>query len=242
MRHGLRKLAFVLAPPLLSAGLLAGIVAEQRTHVKPQDVEPYYVRTRVAINSIPYIMGAWTGTDHAVPQAAQKLLRPNAILSRTYSDNSAAASGNDRRSAALLIVQCRDSNDMLGHYPPVCYRAQGMTPEPRYTKPRDWQIGGLNIQGYEYHFTEVWMGMTNHTTVYNFFVIPNKGFVRDMKGVEEAAEDYQQRHFGAAQFQVVFHGLASAERSRDERDEMFATLIGPNVKVINDLLTTGALK
>jgi hypothetical protein len=61
-----------------------------------------------------------------------------------------------------------------------------------------------------------------------------------MKGVEEAAEDYQQRYYGAAQFQVVFHGLASADRSRDERDEMFATLIGPNLKLI-ETLKAGAL-
>jgi hypothetical protein len=56
-----------------------------------------------------------------------------------------------------------------------------------------------------------------------------------MKALEEAAEDYQQRYYGAAQFQVVFSGLASADRSRDERDEIFAALLGPNLKVIETL-------
>src|SRR6266540_2967958 len=107
MQRSLRKLAFVLAPPILSVGLLAGIVAEKGTHLKPQDVEPYHIRAKQAVDGVPYIIGTWTGVDHVVPQAAQKLLRPNAILSRTYSDNSAAAVGSsDRRMAALLIVQC----------------------------------------------------------------------------------------------------------------------------------------
>jgi hypothetical protein len=124
---------------------------------------------------------------------------------------------------------------MVGHYPPICYRSQGMTPEPQYSRPRDWTIEGTKIPGFEYHFSEVSQGLTSYTTVYNFFVIPGKGIARDMKGVEEAAEDYQQRYFGAAQFQVVFHGLASTDISRDERDEIFASLIGPNLKVIETL-------
>ena len=113
--------------------------------------------------------------------------------------------------------------------------------DEKYSRDRDWMVNGSRITGHEYQFTEVWQGQTNHTVVYNFLIVPGRGIVRDMKGVEEAAEDYQQRYFGAAQFQVVFHGLASADRSRDERDAMFAALIGPNLKVI-ETLTSGALQ
>jgi hypothetical protein len=62
-----------------------------------------------------------------------------------------------------------------------------------------------------------------------------------MKGVEQAAEDYQQRFYGAAQFQVVFHAQASAEPSREQRDEVFATLMAPNISLIQTL-TSGGLK
>jgi hypothetical protein len=103
-------------------------------------------------------------------------------------------------------------------------------------------VNGFHIPGYEYQFTEVFQGQTARTTVYNFLIVPGRGIVRDMKGVEQAAEDYQQRYYGAAQFQVVFHGQASAgERSREERDEIFATLMGPNIKLI-ETLTSGVLQ
>ena len=235
MRIGLRQLAFVLAPPLLSAGLLAGIVLEQRGHLKPRDVEPYHARAREAIEAVPYIIGTWTGQKDDIPVAAQKLLRPNAILSRTYVDHAPVDWRQQHRSASLLIVQCRDSRDMVGHYPPICYRAHGMTLDEKYCGPRDWDVHGTPIRGYEYQFTEVFQGQTSRTIVYNFLIVPGRGIVRDMKDVEQAAEDYQQRHYGAAQFQVVFHGQASAESSREERDEIFATLLGPNLKLIETL-------
>ena len=76
MTSGMKKVAFVLAPPILSVTLLAGIVAEQRTHLKREDVEPYHARAKAAVDAIPYIIGTWTGADQPVPQAAQKLLKP----------------------------------------------------------------------------------------------------------------------------------------------------------------------
>jgi hypothetical protein len=242
MKVGLRQLAFTLASPVLSVGLLSGIVSEQRTHLKPQDVEPYHARAKAAVDGVPFVIGYWTGRDDEIPVAAQKLLRPNAILSRTYSDNSPSADWRgEHRVASLLIVQCRDSRDMVGHYPPICYRAHGMTLDERYCGKRDWVVRGIRIPGYEYQFTEVFQGQTNRTTVYNFLIVPGRGIVRDMKGVEQAAEDYEQRYYGAAQFQVVFHGQASAERSREERDEIFSILMGPNIKLIKTL-TSGALQ
>ena len=58
---------------------------------------------------------------------------------------------------------------------------------------------------------------------------------RDMDAVRDAAEDYQQRYYGAAQFQVVFQELQSAGLSRGDRDEVFATLIEPTLPAIKAL-------
>lgn len=232
---------------MMACTLLAGMVAEQRTHIKPADVEPYHARARAAIEAVPYVIGYWTGKDDDIPPAAQKLLRPNAILSRTYIDTQPSARGP--RVASLLIVQCRDSRDMVGHYPPICYRAQGRTPEafagcmdsPEKGVNRDWRVGDTIIPGVEYRFLHRRQGQFWRTTVYNFFIVPGKGIVRDMQGVVDAAEDYQQRYYGAAQFQLVFSGLASDDLSQAEHDEIFATLMAPNLSLIQTL-TSGGLK
>jgi hypothetical protein len=117
-----------------------------------------------------------------------------------------------------------------------------MTMDPKFCGPRNWKIDGTTIPGYEYQFTQLLQGQTTRTTVYNFLIVPGQGIVRDMKGVAQAAEDYQQRYYGAAQFQVVFHGLAATDRSQQERDEIFATLMGPNLSLIQTLLASGGLK
>jgi len=246
MRFGLRQLAFTVTPPLLTLGLLAGIVAEKRTHLKPQDVEPYHARAKAAVEQVPYTIGTWSSRDEEIPTAAQKLLQPNAILYRTYVDGATdvdggrTAAAREERSASLLIVQCQRTGDMVGHYPPICYRAYGMTQDEKHCRPRDWSVNGTAIPGYEYQFTEVlFQGQTRRTTVYNFFIVPGRGIVRDMKDVERAAEDYQQRHYGAAQFQVVFHGPGSSDEARAERDEVFATLMGPNIRLIETLISGG---
>ena len=229
----------------MAASLLAGIVAEQRAHIKPTDVEPYHLRAKAAMDAVPYVIGYWTGKDDEIPPAAQKLLRPNAILSRTYYDTQPSYRG--QRMATLLIVQCRDSRDMVGHYPPICYRAQGRQPEgfvgcnekPETGVQRDWQVGDLKIPGVEYRFTHRREGQFWRTTVYNFFVVPQKGFFRDMQGVADAAEDYQQRYYGAAQFQLVFTSLASDDLTQAEHDDIFATLLAPNQTLIKTLTSGG---
>jgi hypothetical protein len=139
---------------------------------------------------------------------------------------------------------------MLGHYPPVCYRSHGDIMDAKNCRERDWAINDRIIPGYEYQFTKVRKEQTLRTVVYNFLIVPGRGIVRDMKGIEQAAEDYQQRYYGAAQFQVVFDCDASAEPPSERRDEIFATLIGPNLKLIDTLAassssatsTPGALK
>jgi hypothetical protein len=171
-------------------------------------------------------VGYWTGSDLETPKAAIKLLRTATILNRLYVDNTPTLSSRFDRRANLLIVQCRDSRDMLGHYPPVCYVAHGMTIEHKAWK--DWQVGDLTITGMEYHFVKSSGGQTYRQVVYNFLIVPGSGIVRDMEGVSAAAEDYQQRFYGAAQFQVVMDG----ELPPEQRDEIFKTLIGADLSII----------
>jgi len=220
--------AWSLVSPALCIALLGGLMIQKQTRVRAEDAEPFHAKAKAAIESIPYQLGGWCGQDDEVPPAASKLLRPNIILSRTYVDPTRM----DRR-ASLLIVQCKDSRDMLGHFPPVCYPAHGMTKIA--DEKRDWQIGSLLITGTQYEFLQVSHERDLKMAVCNFMVVPGVGIVRDMDGILASAADHQQRYFGAAQFQVTF----SADYSQSQRDEVFARLIGPIAPVIQTLRSGG---
>ena len=242
MSSRIRKLSFLLVSPMLSVGLLAGIVAEHRHYLKPQDFEPYHIAAKSAIESLPYSIPPFSGADNDdVPKAAQILLKPNIILSRRYTDISVASLFHPR-SANVLIVQCKQSGDMVGHFPPICYPSHGwenMCPD-KTNKGwlRDWIVDNQRICGKEYQFSQTENGQTKLCTVYNFIVVPGRGIVRDIQGVEQAAEDYQQRYYGAAQFQVVFQEGSSDPMTREQRDEIFTTLMTPAVPIIRQLDTT----
>jgi hypothetical protein len=221
-----------LIAPFVSIALLGGIAAENATHLKPADVEPFHANAKAAIEGVPSLIDMWTGKNEEIPPAAQKLLRNPVILNRTYIDNEVGRR-RDRR-ATFLIVQCRDSRDMVGHYPPICYRAHG--DEMVSEQKRDWTAKGRVIPGTQYEFKRTFGGQSVRRVVYNFIVIPGVGVVRDMQGIYDASEDYQQRYYGAAQFQLVMSGDLPSE----ERDEIFEALIGPNLSVIDTLATRGA--
>jgi len=236
-----RKIFLAFISPLMCCGVLYGIVSENRRYLKAEDFEPYHIRAKIAIESIPSMISSWNGVDadQEIPREAQVLLKPNKLFCRRYSDTSLISlTTSYPRQATLLIVQCKQSEDMLGHYPRNCYPAQGH--ELVYSQPNNWKIGDFTIPGTEYQFTLNKWGQQIRTTVYNFLVIPNEGICRDMDAVREAAADYQQRYYGAAQFQVVFSAPANADLSKQERDEIFRTLMKPVVPVIK-VLEDGSL-
>ena len=226
----------ILAAPVLCAGLLIGIAAQKASLLKPADAEPYHARVKAAVDAIPMNLGLWSGVQVDLPPAAVNLLRPNAILSRHYRDNRRYEYGptgaRRRRSgmvAQLLIVQCRDSRDMVGHYPRNCYVNSGE--DLREERERTWQVGDVSITGTEYMFD---MAGGRRRCVYNFLIVPGADggqIVPDIEGVNRAAEDYQRRYLGAAQFQFVLSGDA-AEAPRAERDRAFRSLMGEIVDVI----------
>lgn len=205
--------------------VIAVIAADNARHVRSEDAEPYHARAKEALNRFPYIIGYWTGADASVPEAAVKLLRPNALISRRYI--------NQSNWAYLLISQCKDSRDMTGHYPPSCYPNNG---EPLLSqRPFHLKAGSVWIDGIEYQFKKRpdYEQDCERKSVYNFFVIPGRGIAPDISYVRSAAGDYQRRFFGAAQFQVV----TNADQPTEVRDEVFSTLIGADTEIIRILDT-----
>lgn len=215
-------------------GLLAGIVAEDRTHLKPSDVEPYHARAKAVIEEWPRTIedGNWnTSVDERLPDSAEKLLHPNCQVSRGYTSSSLKLPNGQFAQASLLIVQCKDSRDMSGHYPPNCYPAAGQ-PQIGKAMPFTMNIAGMTVEGNEYLFLKNPLPVTRQC-VYDFFVVPGFGIKPDMKGVLQAARDYQKRYYGAAQFQVVM----DADYPQDTRETIFRQIIGANAKALSVLNT-----
>jgi hypothetical protein len=222
----------ILASPVLCLGLLGGIVAQDATHLNPTDSEPYHARAKAAIEEWPKTIadGDWTTSDdEALPPSAEQLLHPNCVVDRLYTSGSLRVNGRLAQ-ASLLIVQCKDSRDMAGHYPPICYPASG-APQLLSESFR-LSAGGVTITGTEYQFLRRALPAYRQS-VYDFFIVPGKGFVADMNGVRSAAKNYEGRYYGAAQFQVVM----DADYPQDVREQIFKMIIGANPKALTVLNT-----
>ena len=234
------KLLTVLAPTLC-VGLLCGAAYVQRDWPQRADAEPYHRRVHDAVMAIPLQMTPWIGQEQTPQAAAIQVLTPNVIRNIEFIDPRADALRRTQHHLSMSVVQCKQFSNMLGHYPPNCYKNFG----DQLTRQiaRNWTIAvpaglqPLEIGGMEYEFERVIDGRTHRRIVYNFMVAPKAGILRDMKALEQAAEDYEQRYFGAAQFQVVFESLAGQELTQDERDEVFSTLMryaAPAIEVLRD--------
>jgi hypothetical protein len=221
----------ILAAPVTCVALLLGMVAESSTRLTPRDAEPYHARAKAAIDSIPTRVGSWSASPEKVPAEAIQLLRPNDIRCLKYVDNNESDPRWFDRWASLLVDQCKDARDMDGHWPPNCYVNSGQ--DQTYDQMRDWNVAGLLIHGEEYHFSKVSATESSRQAVYNFLIVPGRGIVRDMAGVRQVAGDYQQRYYGAAQFQLVMN----ADLPQAERDQIFTTLMTPCVPVIRTLVS-----
>jgi hypothetical protein len=221
----------IFAAPAVCGALLVGMTAERSTWLTPATAEPYHLRARIAVNSIPLQIARWTAVPLPIPPEAIAILRPNAILSLQYREDDPLNPHSRDRWANLLVDQCRDARDMNGHWPPNCYVNSGE--EQLLAVDRDWPVGDMVIHGKEYHFRQS-PTEPNGTAVYNFLIVPDRGMLRDMDGVRVAAGDLQRRFFGAAQFQLVMN----ADLPEKERDEIFQTIMGPCVPVIRTLMSS----
>lgn len=218
------KIAYRIGVPLLSLLLLGGVAVEKRLfHAPAGDSDAYHDRVLAASADIPMRIGNFVGKDEAILPAAVALLRPNIIFNRRYDNR------EQHLSATLLLVQCRDARDILGHYPPVCYPAHGWVQEDAVA--REWNVEGLTIHGTEYIFAANSPSKSGRIAICNFMLLPQGGTVRDMQGVIAAAADSRRKLFGAAQVQVVM----DAEVPRAERKAAFMELItaaAPTLKTI----------
>jgi len=195
-----------LLVPIVTVALLGAMHAGLGADAGDEAVDRYHAGARAAIGQVPERIGSWVGSDVEVPQSALVLLKPNALLGRRYFNESSG------RAVTLVIVQCRDTRDMSGHYPPVCYPAHGWTSS---SEPEEVElaVGSERLRVTRYRYMRTEFDHTTRITIFGMFVMPGTGIVQDMPGVRRAASDYRLRRFGAAQVQVVMDGtLAESEQ------------------------------
>jgi hypothetical protein len=220
------RLKAKITAPLLSLALAGGLFSQMQRYA-PDDTREYHADIAAAADDIPILVGEWHGTDVTMPPAAGQLLRPNVLFSRSF------RRASDGERANLILVQCPDSRDMSGHYPPNCYPGNGWQFASPMREHRV-EVWGRTIPVVEYTFTRADGARTHHVAIYNFMVLPTQGFVTNMEDLRRATGDYRARPYGAAQVQVMMDsGLPEEQRA-----EVLRQLLEPLGPVIELLQHT----
>jgi hypothetical protein len=207
-----------------AAVVLCAVTGLRLTAYRAPEPEAYLRHVAEVAETMPPSFGSWVSVEAPIPSAAVTMLLPNIAFSRRYTN---LATGQQ---ATLLLVQCRDARDLLGHYPPVCYVSSGFRKAASASK--DWLIEGLAIEGMVYTFTSANPQNPTAMIIYDFMILPNGHTCRDMQGVNATARDPRRRHLGAAQLQI----LVDPALSEQDREALFITLVKANHKIIDVLL------
>jgi hypothetical protein len=211
-------------PYILTLLILVGVLIDKPLFAVPAAAaNRYHENVRTTVQSLPPVFGAWLGVDAPVPQAAIQILHPNVILSRRYRNM------DTEETVTFLLVQVKDARDILGHYPPVCYPAQGWT--LRTKTPVQWKDFNATVDGMEYDFDRDRMDSASRLTVENFLLLSDGRRCRDMTEIETVAHSPFPRLFGAAQVQLVFDSDVAPQR-RAEIVEEFIRMIRPAMEAI----------
>ena len=199
----------------LACALLGGIALDRLLlHLPSASADSYHERVLAAAVALPTHVGDWVSQDVPVLAGAVSLLRPNVVMQRSYRN---LLTGQQ---ASFLLVQCRDARDLIGHYPPVCYKAHGY--QMLNYEPASCDIQNVPLNGTMYEFSSAKLAMKGSMKVFDLMILPNGQTAPDMNGVYTIARDRRQRYFGAAQIQI----LTDASMSDEDRTKVIETLLG----------------
>jgi len=194
--------------PALAVVLLTGMAVGNSFKPSPGDAEPFHKAVRDAADAMPDHVGKWKATSEPADEAAVQLLRPNVLAKRRFTAD------DERVYPTFMVVQTRDARDLVGHYPPICYRSHGW--RQMAARPVTWEAGGKTFPGREYVYAMDRPEGEVRTAVANFFILPDGRVLADHEEVRQLASDYTRRHFGAAQIWVVVNPDRAGEQRRHE--------------------------
>ena len=177
-----------------------------------QLIAAYHEQVAQVIQEIPLDFGGWQGQQVPLPQSAISLLRPNALIARDYINQEKGVR------ATLMVVQCKDTRDMAGHYPPRCYPANGWM-ESEDNPPHSYALKSDELRVYE--FERVAGQAHRDIFVYSIFALPTGELTTSMTNVRKVGADYSYRRYGAAQVQIVIDGEIQPEDHQWILDELY---------------------
>ena len=221
-----KKLGIRTAAPLATAAILIVMLFSGGVEaVSTEQTTSYHAKVKQLVEQIPYKIGPWIGKDVAAPPAAVKILKPNALLQRRFTN---PATG---QTFSLLVVHCGDVRDMQGHWPPICYPAHGW--ELTETQQTALAVPGSMIPASEYDFRRVVDGFEQTMNVIGFFVVPegDAEIVSSYNALTSASKQRTRAGLGAAQIQLV-SGSDLNEAQRHEISQEFVQAIEPLIQVI----------
>jgi exosortase/archaeosortase family protein len=198
-RQGLGSVA-LWASPAAAAGMIVAVVVLGGFKARGSPgVTAYHVNIRKAVSAMPYRIQGSLGIDQAVSPGVERILSPNAMLQRRFTD---PASG---RGFGLMVIHCGDVRDLVDHYPPVCYPANGWIAQG--ASHHTFKIGEIAVPARLYEFSRQTQEAVIRTRVLSFFVLPGKaGVVDSMDAVEVASRSTVAAALGAAHIMVSFSG------------------------------------
>jgi len=194
-----------ILPLVATTAVLGAIIVFGRGVRNLADANEYHGRIKKMVEAIPMKIDDWKGETVELPLSALALLKPNAICSRRYTHQKTG------EIVDFLLVQCRTARDMLGHYPPVCYKSTGW--QMQSSTEQLWQTAGLEVAAMEYEFRQAFgpTRVTRRVVIGNVLILPDGRYVRDMDLVKSMAGDHTKQAFGAAQVQVRIGSSMSPE-------------------------------
>jgi EpsI family protein len=214
--------------PAVSAVILVVVVLYRGfTPVEATGIDDYFTDVRETIERIPYRIGPWIGRDGTPSESAQRLLKPNKIMQRDYTDPATGAQ------VSLLVVHCGDTRDMEGHWPPNCYPRAGWDQTGR-SEDASVQVDGVRYPAKRYAFEKgTSVASRARLEILNFFVLPGEAsaIVANMDDVNRASQRRTTAGLGAAQVQILIPSGLSDE-AKDAVVEEFTRAVGPTVRVI----------
>lgn len=162
------------------------------------EVEAARTAIREAMERAPYLVaGRLVAQDQDLPTEAMKLLKPNAVISRNYSD---VARG---LSYGFVMTHAVDLNDMVGHYPPICYPGAGWTLEDG-AETHELDLGFDTVRVREYRFVRrSESGADIGVRVLNGFILPDGSTTTEMSELRARAGRRALAAAGAAQMQMI---------------------------------------